>query len=419
MELTIKNIGKVSHAKIALNGITVIAGPNNSAKSTVGKVLYSVFNSFYNLDEQIHREKVESISRVLTKNLELSSGNRRMIIESGLLSDLLLENHEKFLENKALLKEELLMVLHETFLYDKANLEKIDMFIEEAVKILTLPQERIIAEIISKKMNSEFNYQVNNIYVPEEVAEVSLVIQGKVVTINLQNNKVIRVHNSHSLNTEVIYLDDPYILDNVRRFPRYFNMDRSGHHKEHLQLKLLDVGDRQLNIIDNLLMEDQIEVIETEINKINDGSLVETKGQYGYQAKNQDALLNLKNISTGLKTFVIIKTLLTNGSLEENGTLILDEPEIHLHPEWQLALAEIIVLIQKEFGMHILLNTHSPYFLRAIEVYSAKHKIADKCKYYLSVNEEQTSTLKDVTNQIDEIYKKLANPLEDLMSEEE
>ena len=81
------------------------------------------------------------------------------------------------------------------------------------------------------------------------------------------------------------------------------------------------------------------------------------------------------NLSTGLKSFVIIKRLLENGNIDENGTIILDEPEIHLHPEWQLKFAEIIVLMQKEFNTNILLNTHSPYFLNAIEVYSRKYDL--------------------------------------------
>lgn len=59
-----------------------------------------------------------------------------------------------------------------------------------------------------------------------------------------------------------------------------------------------------------------------------------------------------------------------NGTIEFNGTIIRDEPEIHLYAEWQLLFAELIVIIQKEFGVHILLNTHSPYFLNALEVYT-------------------------------------------------
>ena len=107
----------------------------------------------------------------------------------------------------------------------------------------------------------------------------------------------------------------------------------------------------------------------------------------------------------------------TNGTLEQNGTIILDEPEIHLHPEWQLIFAELIVLIQKKFGMHILLNTHSPYFLNAIEVYSTKYGIEDKCKYYMTNANQDGSVIEDVSDNIEKIYKKLARPLQELENE--
>ena len=57
MKLTVKNVGKIRNASIEINGITVIAGENNSGKSTIGKVLYSTFNSFYHLKERLHKEK--------------------------------------------------------------------------------------------------------------------------------------------------------------------------------------------------------------------------------------------------------------------------------------------------------------------------------------------------------------------------
>ncbi len=44
MKLHLKNVGKVRSAAIEINGITVIAGENNTGKSTVGKALFSVFN---------------------------------------------------------------------------------------------------------------------------------------------------------------------------------------------------------------------------------------------------------------------------------------------------------------------------------------------------------------------------------------
>ena len=148
------------------------------------------------------------------------------------------------------------------------------------------------------------------------------------------------------------------------------------------------------------------------------GEIIENNNfEFIYTENEQE--LNLKNLSTGLKTFAIIKMLLQNGILEENGTIILDEPEIHLHPEWQIIFAELIVLLQKEFGMHILLTTHSPYFLKAIEVYSKKYDIKEKCKYYISQNQEKEATIIDKTDKIEDIYYKLAIPFENLMNEEE
>ena len=64
--------------------------------------------------------------------------------------------------------------------------------------------------------------------------------------------------------------------------------------------------------------------------------------------------------------------------------------------------------------MHILLTTHSPYFLRAVEVYSARYRIADRCKYYLADLEGEDAVFRDVTTATDEIYQKLVLPFEEL-----
>lgn len=61
MRLKIENIAKVASADIKLNGITVIAGENNTGKSTVGKVLFSLLNCFYNIDHSIIEERVNEI----------------------------------------------------------------------------------------------------------------------------------------------------------------------------------------------------------------------------------------------------------------------------------------------------------------------------------------------------------------------
>ena len=98
--------------------------------------------------------------------------------------------------------------------------------------------------------------------------------------------------------------------------------------------------------------------------------------------------------------------MLEKGVIRENGTLILDEPEVHLHPEWQLKFAEIIILLQKEFDLHILINSHSPYLVEAIDVYSKKYGTFNNLKYYLA-----TDSINDVTDSIDGIYNQMYIPL--------
>ena len=92
----------------------------------------------------------------------------------------------------------------------------------------------------------------------------------------------------------------------------------------------------------------------------------------------------------------------------------MDEPEIHLHPEWQLIYAEMIVVLQKTFDLTILVTTHSPYFLEALEVYTKKHKLEEKANYYLAINEAENCVMKNVTNNLEEIYQLMFNPMQKL-----
>ena len=63
------------------------------------------------------------------------------------------------------------------------------------------------------------------------------------------------------------------------------------------------------------------------------------------------------------------------------------------------------------------MNTHSPYFLNAIEVYAAKYVVAEKCKYYLASLKGPGCVIKDVSDRTEEIYSKLAKPLQVLENE--
>ncbi len=61
MVFKLNNFGKIAKADIKLDGITVICGNNNTGKSTVGKALFSFYNSLYKYKEKIDDQKYSAI----------------------------------------------------------------------------------------------------------------------------------------------------------------------------------------------------------------------------------------------------------------------------------------------------------------------------------------------------------------------
>jgi AAA15 family ATPase/GTPase len=151
--------------------------------------------------------------------------------------------------------------------------------------------------------------------------------------------------------------------------------------------------------------------------RVFDGDITPGKvqGTYVFTQRGTDGAIPLPSLSSGLKSFAIIALLLRNGSIENNGLIILDEPEIHLHPEWQVLFAKIIVLLQMEFGLHILLTSHSPYFIHAIDTFSRQYNIYGRCKYYFAdVDHRGIACMSDVTGDMEQVYRTLYRPLQEL-----
>ena len=57
MRLHVKNIGILNDAEIEIAGITVVAGENNTGKSTFGKALYAVFSGLHQLEKRVENAK--------------------------------------------------------------------------------------------------------------------------------------------------------------------------------------------------------------------------------------------------------------------------------------------------------------------------------------------------------------------------
>lgn len=417
MKLSLKNIGKIEDASIEINGITSIAGENNTGKSTVGRTLFSVFNSFHDMDFKIKEERIRGVKNVINLIYQNTSSKRFVSFNTRRLAKDIIDASEELQDDMQTLED---MVIAYISQYDKSfeeNVKKLKLkeWFSRLRNLLTIPEEDIFKAVLEKTMDIEFNGQINNIY-SDKSGSIQLQIQDKTIDIRVHDNKVEDINESIPLFAEAIYLDDPFILDDNHAL--YY---RGGvgimDHKTHLKHKLL-YSQEEANIVEEIAVNNKLDTIYKKISQVCSGEIImDNHASLGYQRKDSDKVLDIRNLSAGLKTFVILKELLQNGSIEYNGTIILDEPEIHLHPEWQLIFAELIVLLHKEFGMHILLNTHSPYFLRAIQVYSAKHEVADRCKYYLAELSGTSAVIHDVSNDIEKIYQKLSRPLQKLEDE--
>lgn len=400
MNLKLVNIGKISDANIELNGITVIAGENNTGKSTVGKALYSVFRGLFNIEKRINDGRLMNIDNLLLRSLFFST---KVTFE--------LVNNDEFkfdLLNCDRSKEAILNIINKYSISLEDDSE--EKFIQNIQARLEISDDEILNNLIMQAFNGEFSDQICNTSGNNE-GSVILIIKNNPITISFKNNKLKYRDNVISFYSDIVYIDDPFVLDKVSNGKFFSQTNTNLGHMNNLLYQILQ--DSKIDVVGEIITNRKLDVINEKINSICSGELVRTNRTIEYK-QDDDTNLSIRNLSTGLKTFIILKTLLKNGVIIENSTVILDEPEIHLHPEWQIILAEVIVLLQKEFDLNILLNTHSPYFLEAIEVYSEKYQITDKCKYYLTEISNNTSIIKDVTDSTELIYKKLAKPFQTL-----
>ena len=418
MKLSIRNVGKLKEADVEIKGITVIAGENNTGKSTIGKVLFSIFQSLYKLDDQIIREKRNTIKH----NLELlyvhATGSFFNNVEfKEIIDEILIEGSKYDIE---ILKNKILEFISNNS--EKTKNEIPEEPVKRIFDLLKIPKKSFVLAILNRNFSNEFNNQITNIYT-ELVGNIKLKIQDKESFLSIENNIIKEIKNEHFLNTEIVYIDDPFILDDltdelfVRNAIKNTDYNTIYNHKNYLKYKLIQ---KKGSLVDEIILNSKLEKFYLKLNELFEGDIIlSNRGNYVYRRKNKGNELNLINLSAGLKSFAVLKMLFINNTLQENGTIILDEPEIHLHPEWQIKFAELIVLLQKEFKMHILLTTHSPYFLKAIQVYSKKYKISNKCKYYMSELDGEQAILVDKTNKTDDLFYKLAISFENLMNEEE
>lgn len=113
---------------------------------------------------------------------------------------------------------------------------------------------------------------------------------------------------------------------------------------------------------------------------------------YEFIIKENKRLVNLADKGMGsvqIMTLLIrlITILHMHPGKTKNTTLIIEEPELNLHPALQSKLADLFYQVNKELGVRFIIETHSEYFIRKSQVlvnreeYKSQQEVDEKNRF--------------------------------------
>ncbi len=318
MELQLKNIGMIKEANVKIDGLTVIAGENDTGKSTLGKALYLIVNACH-------------------------------------------YNGENFTPNEKYKKGVLIVAFHQ----QRKRIFQVD-FVDGM--LLTLKSQKV--EHSFSKKNGQY------------------ISTGK--SINKKEHDIVFIETPLVWNFTDFFRDIAQVESQMRIELDYPYLMKDLNFKLHIKSasKGLDIKKEVTNLMGGEFKKDEM-------------------GRYYFDKKGQR--IELVNTASGIKYFGLFQILSQNNYLNEKTVLILDEPEVHLHPKWQLEMAKIIVeLVQN--GVKIVVNSHSPYMIEALERYGEKSKIT--MDFYLAEDGYIDKVENNNSLTLAKIFNKLSAPYE-------
>ena len=227
MELSIRDFAKIKQADIVIDGITVIAGENNTGKSTVGKILFSLFNSLSDIEEKIFNERMREVEKSNEKIMyEYFDGN---IIYGGfdrlyLLSNLMIPSIRRNKNNSIEKIEE--DIRKKLYKYKNSIVGKMDDDLLEEMthklgenieSFLEIPEENIILEVVSEYFSKVFSSQTNSLLDKEKynAPVLTLKIKNRHNRLFFQDNRCVKMENEINIIHKAIYIDNPFIVDEL------------------------------------------------------------------------------------------------------------------------------------------------------------------------------------------------------------
>lgn len=431
MEFSFSNLGIVKRADIELNGITVITGLNDTGKSFISKGIYSIIKcvndsesnigikrsaTVAGLLEQInfaHRQIIpftqERLANFSTSPLKTKVSDV-LVLKKGAksdLSDLLTEYVERVVKD----------------IRDNTTNTKV---VESRIKTIQQYQQSIFQNI-SELSNAEkfeayfneeviqkmFQGQINNVNNEKSSTTIQL-RDGATELLNFSVDQNKTNINSDYVPVSTIFKDatiiETPIIANLERYITFTlayvaQQVQLPNHYVDLTKKINASSSNSVNLFQDVLNNIK-RVIGGEVKFLPDqGGVVFVKAN--------GSIIRVNNMATGIKSFGLLQILLTSGVINISSLLIIDEPEVHLHPKWEIEYAKLLVLLSKA-GVQIIISSHSPYFIQAISKTAESEKVPT-IFYFGKISEnEKSSEFTNVTTDITPILTALAQPLKDM-----
>lgn len=417
MELNVQNIGKIKEANIEIKGVTVITGYNSTGKSSVCKALYGIMDSYSDMDRKVALQRRNSV-----RNAIFGWKNQ---IES--IRDIYAKEFNDFI--KSILEIALIPKTNENdilldSLFDLCRKNNVDIPLEDLrqlsdklTEIIKRDKDDYIRFIVLQNLKNIFSNQMGHVNL-NGCSSILLADNNRFCRVVFQDDKLIGNEYKNASFKKPVYIEPESVLDNCENMQQRLFMWPTDRKEEPIQSFLLEdeITEDKLTLEQYQEREKNIKLIKEILDSVTKGHLIKNKETgFSYAEKGLQQDIVCKNIASGLKPFLMIQRMVENGSLEAGRLLIIDEPEVNLHPAWQLKFAKVLVLLNTELRLQVVISTHSPYFLRAVDYYMEEQGNSENGRYYLTKEiSDDLYTLIDVTNDKEQIYKTMYEPLEEI-----
>ena len=444
LELKIENFGPIDEATIQVGRFTVFAGPNNTGKTFVAKMLYSILSA---MNTNHARVFFATATNAIESNLQLfersgRAGEERPLsaIRKGLQNvDSILQkvlpsySIQNELDRLRVVHPELMAEIEEIKVHSQTLKNNTKIKGEGASVLLSNIQDGLehsiyLLEICCKNIESAVGAGLR--------VKVRQNVHGNFQSSDISNLKgegdsplYFSVQGVGELQETEQSLDFKPYPQTVQKqsFPGAFYLESPLYWKlksalESIKLDSRSPFGRSLNGVPDYFYDMAVALrrrrIEHPFTGIYEGlhhaiggriSLSEA-GDLEFQKEGKSLSLSLT--SAGVANMGMLALLIERGTLERGSFLFIDEPESNLHPAWQVEMAAFLFELARQ-GVNVVISTHSMTILKWLEVH-VKEKPEDRELIKLNKFPPDAEWNDDMDAVMAEVKQSLTKPFSDL-----